>query len=1659
MHHFTTPWWKNVVLSLMVGVVITMLPSTGHAQLSGTYTIGSGGNYTTFNAAITALSAGVSGPVTFNVLAGTYNETFTIPAITGASAVNTITFTGGVGNAATRVISYDQSTSYAAVITLNGADYVRFRYLTVNSLNATYGYGFLFTNSADYNEITNCVINMPITSSSVYHIGICASTTTSYSTYGAHGIYNLIQNNTITGGYYGIRWNGSGSTDYTIARGNQFIGNSVIDFYTYGIYCYYGGAYVIRGNYVNQRKTGTFTTSSGYGIYAYYMNDGPEISYNYSSCAYAPIYNLYMNNAYASTTNRAKFFNNMGIADGTSTNYGLVFGYAKYADVVYNSIRTKTTTGTVYAMYAYCTAAAYDCKVQNNMISYETSGTLYAMYNSTSGAAVNYSVFDRNIYYKSGGTPTTEYWYWSGTNYGTFAAMKAATGPTYHQNSVMANPEWFSDQDLHSTSIAAYQTGLPFTGITTDFDGQTRSATTPCIGADEYVLSNMAFASSTCTQNNTNVVSAGFANQEIIGIEVTVTGSLSAMNATSFTCNTTGTTSTADITAAKIYYTGRTGTFDASTLVGSVSNPNGTFTITGSQALIGPGTNYFWLTYDISGAAPTGNFVDAQCTSVTIGGTPRTPTVTNPSGNRMIIAPMSGIYTINPTGSGSRNFTSFTAAINALQTYNVGAAVTFQVAAATYNEQLTFPEISGASATKTITFDGGTGNAATRIITYNVATSYQSVITLNGADFLKFKNLTVNSVNSTYGYGFLFTAQASDNEISNCVINLPSNTSSTYHIGIVASSTTSYSTTGDWGDNNIIQNNTINSGYYSIRWNGYGSSANATLGHDNQFIGNTLQDWYYYGLYVYYSVGVKIIGNQVLERSTGSTVSTYRYGMYVYYPNLGPEIRKNYIRANYYGLYAPYANYNYTTAAPLPTAVRGKITNNMITMDQSMYGYIYGLYTYYDRYTDIGFNSLNMKMTYATPTTIYGLYHGGTSTNYDTKYKNNYVAYDGGGTFYAMYNSTVGDVSEHDFNAFWSTGANTMYFYWGSTYSTLAAMQAAVTGFHQNSKWGDPYFVSFTDLHSRSHVGYQAGVPFAGVTDDYDLQPRGAAPCIGADEYPAPPPEIDMAVTQVMLNTADNKWAYRENPDAHAVKVVLQNTGLGSNPASVPVTYKVGSMPANSGDGVQEIFAPTWNGNKTVVTFTQRLSTLAVGSATVYAKAFVPGDGGPANDGGMDNATVQNVKVQGFENFDRMNVSTYPFTRDPGYLDRPFVVIDNNGGSTIGILGGMGVGGSQGLAMMAPTQLANEWLVVPGAMLMGGSSYRLGFDFRNISGAPVTIQAAFGDSPDPSTMTVFATFANIAPGSFMTAKQLAGGLDPYFNTPLSDGIYYLALHFTTSATNAQFVLDNLKMDDNPSPPPKIAFGLPGTDLSTFIDNPSTKIVIQSNYKAPGIINRTYEVQSKTHIYGSNGDFLWDVETSTPWITLTKETPNPTLQNYNFAPPRPRQFQTFSMSVNPSGLAPGTHIGMITLYGILFNDDFPPPATGLVATNEPLNITVELQVIDAGSKNGPTFVEGGINTVMTVAGSPYTVVDPKTGMTIVTVHVTSGQINSMTIRAYPNQLPQNIARMLYVKRYWQVTYTGTGWTADITFPYSDQEASMISDKSQLRSVRQAVPLGA
>jgi parallel beta-helix repeat protein len=1012
-------------------------------------------------------------------------------------------------------------------------------------------------------------------------------------------------------------------------------------------------------------------------------------------------------------------------------------------------------------------------------------------------------------------------------------------------------------------------------------------------------------------------------------------------------------------------------------------------------------------------------------------------------------AQLSGTYTIGAGG----NYTSFSAAISALSTNGVSGHVTFNILPGTYTEQISISPIPGASSTRTITFDGL--DASTRTLQYSVTSSYGRVITLNGADYIRFRNLTINSTHSSYGYGILFTAQADYNEITDCVINLPATTTSTYHIGIVASSTTSYSSTGNWGSNNLIQGNTINSGYYGIRFNGY-SGSNYVYGAGNKFIDNTIQGYYYYGLYLYYQSHPLAQGNTITARlSSTNPITAYNsssYGIYMYYGKNGPKIIGNKVMSGLYPLYFYYAN-SYTQS----TANRGLVANNTFVQIGTSTGY--GLRIYYPRYTDVVFNSAHIR----TSSTGYGLYLYGYSSSYNNRILNNWVTYKGAGTFYAQYNNSTTSFSQVDHNGYYAFNPNaTLRFHWGSTssyYPTLAAMQTAVSGQHQNSVWGDPYWVTEWDLHSRSHVGYQAGLSFPGVMDDIDGDLRGFAPSIGADEYPAPPPEKDLAISEVMFGFADGKWVRQEDPSEHPIRVVVENSGLGMDPATVTVTYKLDSPPVDENDGVMEIFSPVWTEHRATVEFAQRLSGLMAGSTpTVYALVTWAQDEEPSNDVGMASAEVFSQKVHGFSGFESMETGEYPYTIEPGYLDLPWSRIDNNGGRSLDVTDAAGVGGSKALAMDAPTEAADEWIITPGAQLLGGSSYRFGFDFQN-NGDPVTIEAAYGTTDDPTQMTVFATFANIGAGGWMSAVDLGGGMDPYFNTPLQDDTYFVALRFTTSGSNASFAVDNVMLDDNPSPPPKIAFGLPGEDLENFIDAPTTKITLLANYKQPGVINRTYEVQSKTNIYGALGDFLWDVESATPWITLTKETPNPTQQSYNLTPPRPRQFQTFTMTVNPAGLAPGTHLGDITFYGILFNNDFPPPANGLVATNEPLVVPVELVISQAGSKTSGS-ISNTISTPMTVPGSPYHFTDVNTGEPIATVEVTSGQIDAMTITAYPNQLPMNLQRMLFVRRYWQIKHSSAAWwTANITFPYADGEAGMITDKLQLRGVRQPVMLGA
>jgi hypothetical protein len=161
-----------------------------------------------------------------------------------------------------------------------------------------------------------------------------------------------------------------------------------------------------------------------------------------------------------------------------------------------------------------------------------------------------------------------------------------------------------------------------------------------------FTPGSMSYSSSTTVIADTSSVKKGSVNNPVIRIQVVVTGMLNSVSLTSITCKTNGTSSNSDIRNARIWYSGISPVFSTAVQFGSViANPSGTLNFEGSQELLG-GTNYFWLTYDVPLTATTGNSIDGECSSLTVGSA-RTPSTQAPSGNRKISNnPLTGTYSI-----------------------------------------------------------------------------------------------------------------------------------------------------------------------------------------------------------------------------------------------------------------------------------------------------------------------------------------------------------------------------------------------------------------------------------------------------------------------------------------------------------------------------------------------------------------------------------------------------------------------------------------------------------------------------------------------------------------------------------------------------------------------------------------------------------------------------------------------------------------------------------------------------------------------------------------------------------------------------------------------------------------------------------------------------
>ncbi|MEM7035641.1 MAG: right-handed parallel beta-helix repeat-containing protein, partial [Bacteroidota bacterium] len=786
----------------------------------------------------------VSAAVTFTVSAGTYNERVQIPAITGADATKTITFDGV--DPSTRTLTWSSTSINDYTLQLNGADFIRIHNLGIENTGTTYGYGVHMINQANNNEIKGCEIDLSTTTTSTYSVAVLQGPT--YSTFALSGSDNTIEDNTITGGRFGIAATGPSGTQST---GLNIINNTILESYYCAIYLYYINMPVVQENEIQMRQQYTFA----YGVQFRYCS---RFDCSYNKVQRCGAYGIYSWNGNFNTNDHASIYNNWvgGDFQTTGTSYGIYLSSSRYVRVAHNSVLMDNPGSGGRALYI-TGSANVGHEIMNNSFAVDVNGT------STYGCYIisgNYiSQMDYNNFYTNGTTLA----YFQGA-YNTLAALQTGQ-PAYNQNSQEGWPNYFSSTDLHTFGPALNNWATNLAWVTDDIDGQTRPLAPDVIkdvGADEHVLP--PFDADIWDVVSPTVLGIGN-NNVTVQIQNNGNNSLNGMPLTLQYSTDGGTTWPV------------TQVFTPTTLGTSGGQENFTFTTPWNVATSGSYTLCVRINPQITGDPDAS---DEVCQGVCTG--------------------MGGNYTINgalPTGG--TNFNSFSDAAAALTACGVNAPVYIDVTAGTYTENFVIGQILGASATNTITFDGG--DAANTTISFNLTTTNTAIVRLDGADHVTFKHITVN-VPGQYGYGFHLKSSANYNTIDSCVITMPNNSLTSYHIGVLLADAFYYSY-GDNANYTTISNNVISGGYYGVRMNGISSSGYTT---GNRILNNDISDFYYTGCYSIYQQDPHFINNHIRGRTQG-TFSVSGYGIYSYYS--ARNFRMEYNRIYNTGARALYCGY------------------------------------------------------------------------------------------------------------------------------------------------------------------------------------------------------------------------------------------------------------------------------------------------------------------------------------------------------------------------------------------------------------------------------------------------------------------------------------------------------------------------------------------------------------------------------------------------------------------------------------------------------------------------------------------------------------------------------------------------------------------------------
>ncbi len=1141
-------------------------------QLSGTYTVGTGGQFTTLKAVADTLTHNdVAGPVTFSLITnGTYNEPpLRIDGVSYATTPQPVVIKPAPGVTARIFVSDVADIGYVFQIT-NSSNF------TIDGSNTVGG------TTRDLTVEPDTSLNLNTT------------------TFDLQGVRNFTIKNANIKGYFGagaataITMAQTAVTNRNVTFDNLRIGRAFNDFYSLGgsaalkdtnivvsncqlgtfgsptfqtaLYVNNVDSFQFHDNVIDGVTISPFAGSRAIvGLYldgatrsSIYNNKVRNVLNNVAGANAYPVVGLRVGGDGASSSN--KVWNNMvwdiatSSSDTGATIEGIYMLKGINDEAYFNSVYLRGTTTTRLISAAFQMDST-TCTLKNNILyngrTEGTGGRSIALYRNNSAGSSLTSNY--NILYAPG-TTTGKLAAVRTTDYADLASWNAATGQD--ANSRRGNPQFIDPNvDLHisttiPTPVESGGTSIP--GITTDIDGNLRGGT-PDIGADEGTFIPALAADMAPLSINDPV--AGLAKKAGVPFSPKATfGNVGLSNQTSIPVR------------FRIYL--------ASNLVTPVYE-----TTSSIASLAAGGTAQ--VTFGAATISTTGNYVAYAISELGADGNRNNDTLTLAFS---VKNPLAGPYSIPST-----DYPTLYAAATDLRSVGVSAGVTFQLTAPSYTlpTQLVIDSVAGAGPGATVTFKPAPGVSPTITGTGNFA-----MVLLNGADYIVFdgsntvggttRDMTFSYVPpSTPAAVFYLLSNGTgagcrNNVIKNCNItsDREQNTNPATSFGVAMGGSTLASLTGpsDGPDNdsNAVSNNY----FYRLRI-GVWLRGSVTNPNDfNSITGNLVGPASFgidqigrAGIVVQHQNTLNLTRNEVrfvggdLANSPAATISD-RVGIGLGSDSwpaaqtfvLNSTITKNLVHdiVDERGMSAVGMVVAAQYAVP---STLNLIANNMIygvRSNSSTAGkQTVGIAISYSKGDRVVFNSVRLSgdldpvgTTSATQSAV-GIRVSATQAAILTL-KDNIISVD--------VNSNISTLKHYDivvpsaaYN--WSTGGCNYNLYDVNASNTQMSVGGVGTTVPYtdrltftdwrttftpnqdvNSVAGDPLFVSATNLHisGGGSPASNAGLTIAGVTDDFDGDVRNVStPDIGADEFGSSTVNINVSIA--------TGWNMISNPVTNAV--------------------------------------------------------------------------------------------------------------------------------------------------------------------------------------------------------------------------------------------------------------------------------------------------------------------------------------------------------------------------------------------------------------------------------------------------------------------------------------------------------------------------------------------